>query len=484
MACASSLAGVGAQISAVLGAQWGDEGKGKLVDILSAKVDICARFNGGANAGHTLVVEGRKYAFHLLPCGIIHHTCKNFIGNGVVLHIPAFLKELEQLKDTPFEGALARLFICSRASLLFDLHMMIDGLLEERRSHKAIGTTKRGIGPCYSTKMLRNGLRVGDLLHFDDEFVPKFKDLLHWAQASYPESNELKEYPLEAELDRYRGYIDLLKAQIVDGPSWLHGRIAAGDKILAEGANAVLLDIDFGTYPYVTSSSPMAGGICTGLGLAPREVAKGSIIGVVKAYLTRVGNGAFPTECTSPEGGQSIYAAEANNETAEFFPGFLEAQDEIRKGKSMSSRQGQYVGDFMRDLGFEWGTTTGRPRRCGWIDIPLLQYGNILNGYTSINITKLDVLSGMKEVKIGAAYEVNGRTLMPGEIPENNSDLERVTVKYETFPGWSQDITQCTTWGSLPIEARAFVERIEALAGVPVSWVGVGPGREAMFLKA
>jgi adenylosuccinate synthase len=291
-------------------------------------------------------------------------------------------------------------------------------------------------------------------------------------------------YPVEAEIRQYREYASLLGRQIVDGVSWIHRRISSGKHILAEGANAALLDIDFGTYPFVTSAPTTAGGICTGLGVPPSSVK--CIIGVVKAFLTRVGNGPFPTECTSPDcpDDQGI---SVNPEEADFFDGWLAKQDEIRaKGVGhgpQPPRTGQFVGDFFRDIGYEYGTTTGRPRRCGWLDIPLTKFAAIVNGYASINITKLDCLSGLKTVKIGVAYELNGRKLELGEFPSHLPSLKSVKVEYLEMPGWSEDITKCTAYAQLPDSAKAYVDKIEQLLGVPVSWVGVGPDREAMFLK-
>ncbi|CAD7931637.1 unnamed protein product [Amoebophrya sp. A25] len=418
----------------VLGAQWGDEGKGKLVDILAGQADICCRFNGGANAGHTLVVDGQKYAFHLLPCGMINKSCLNLVGNGVVVHIPTMLKELDALKAFD-PNALNRLVLSSRASLLLDVHQEIDGLLEAEKAGSAIGTTKRGIGPCYSTKILRNGLRLADLLHFETAFKPKLSELAAYCKAHYS-----VDINLEAEFEKYREYAELLKDRIQDTVAILRDYSLAGKNILAEGANAAMLDIDFGTYPYVTSSNTTIGGALTGLGVPPQKIK--SIVGVVKAYTTRVGGGPFPTELE-----------DAN-------------------------------GEHLSRVGHEFGTTTGRPRRCGWLDIPLVQYSHTVNGFTSMNITKLDVLTGLEKLRIGVQYKekTTGKPIPEGSFPAHLDDLAAVEVVYEELPGWTEDIASVRSFEALPAAAQKYLKRVEELCKVPISWVGVGPGREDMFL--
>jgi adenylosuccinate synthase len=414
----------------VLGAQWGDEGKGKLVDILAQKYDIVARFNGGANAGHTLKVDGKKFAFHLLPCGMLYKDKINVIGNGVVLHVPTLFKELDNLTAAglPING----LRISDRAHLLFDFHTVIDGRMENSRGGSAIGTTKRGIGPCYTSKATRNGIRVGELYNDWEHFVARHTALCKDLQAQFG-----FEYDIAEEQTRFKEYKEKLRPMIIDSVHYLNSELASGKRLLAEGANAALLDLDFGTYPYVTSSSTAAGGIATGLGIPPHKIQ--CHIGIVKAYTTRVGAGPFPTE--------------------------LEDEN----------------GKHMRAVGTEFGTTTGRPRRCGWLDIPVLHYSNFLNGYSSINITKLDVLTGLKELKIGVSYSIDGKVLRKGQMPSTLIDLGKVKVQYETLPGWSQDISKCTSYAQLPKEATAYLKRIEELTELPVSWIGVGPGREAML---
>eukprot|EP00744_Colponema_vietnamica_P000654 GILI01001149.1.p2 GENE.GILI01001149.1~~GILI01001149.1.p2 ORF type:complete len:459 (+),score=163.85 GILI01001149.1:42-1379(+) len=427
--------GLNSRVCAVLGSQWGDEGKGKLVDILAQQYDICARFNGGANAGHTLVVDGKKYAFHLLPCGMLYPNVKNLIGNGVVLHVPTMFKELEQLEKQGMDWR-QRLLISDRAHLLFDVHMKVDGMAEASNSKGTgtfLGTTKKGIGPCYSTKSLRTGLRVGDLLNFE-----RVKTQLPRIVAQFQKQFEF-EYDVNAEIEKYREYAETLRPMIVDGVQYINSSLKSGKRILAEGANAALLDIDFGTYPYVTSSNTTAAGVISGLGLAPSKL--DTIVGVVKAYTTRVGEGPFPTELL----------------------------DEI--------------GENLRRKGGEFGTTTGRPRRCGWLDIAVVRYAHTLNNFSSINITKLDVLSDLPEIKIAVGYSMNGVPLPEGSFPSSLEQLGKVQVQYETLKGWQCDISKVTKYADLPVEAKKYIERIEVLAGCPVSWIGVGPGREAMVLK-
>jgi len=431
------MSGEKSKVACVLGAQWGDEGKGKLVDLLAQKYEVVARFNGGANAGHTLVVDGKKYAFHLVPCGILIPGVMNVVGNGTVVHTPTLLKELAALDENKIDYK-GRLLISKRAHVLFDFHKMVDGAQEDRRGKKSIGTTKRGIGPCYATKMNRNGIRFAELLDFD-RFAERYTDLVKAMQRQYP--NTLAEYDFEAELEMYKtNYIPRIKEMIIDTIVYLNRAIKDGKRVLAEGANAAMLDIDFGTYPAVTSSNTTIGGIATGLGVANKLEA---CIGVVKAYTTRVGNGPFPTELL----------------------------------------EGHTVGDHLCSVGREYGTTTGRRRRCGWLDVPLLQYSTLLNGYTSINITKLDILNELAEIKIGVKYKVKKRTLEYGEMPSTMGELEQVEVEYETVPGWQSDISLCKSYEDLPQTCKDYLNRIEELVEVPISWIGVGPDRDQMLLK-
>uniref|UniRef100_A0A7S2PV52 Adenylosuccinate synthetase n=1 Tax=Zooxanthella nutricula TaxID=1333877 RepID=A0A7S2PV52_9DINO len=489
----------------VLGAQWGDEGKGKLVDILAQDAQVCARFNGGANAGHTLVVDGRKYAFHLMPCGIINRSCKNLIGNGVACHLPTLMKELEQLKEFD-PRAVERVFISTRTHLLVDSHQLIDGILEAEASSHSIGTTKRGIGPCYSSKSIRNGLRFADLLHFET-FEARLRELIKWSQKRFGEEGEadqpsqqllrkcLREYntrkafdpehgarggvgSLEEEIERYRQFSQMLRHQIVDSVTFIHEEIMRGNRVLVEGANAALLDIDFGTYPFVTSSNTTIGGVCTGLGVPPKVI--DNIVGVVKAYTTRVGNGPFPSELQNERQDLADFAGEYIGEALT-----IERKGDTRGPYGLSTGDVVKVGEMLQEVGHEYGTTTGRRRRCGWLDIPLVKYSAMVNGFHSISITKLDVLTGLKEIRIAVAYRSVDMTevrLPSGYFPSHLEDLKKVVCEYETVQGWKEDISKCRRFADLPAGAKRYVLRIQELVGVPVSSVGVGPDRNDVLV--
>ncbi|ETV73442.1 adenylosuccinate synthetase [Aphanomyces astaci] len=422
----------GPGVDVVLGAQWGDEGKGKLVDMLSQQYDIIVRVAGGANAGHTIVCNGKKYKFHLVPSGVLNEEAVCVIGNGVVVHLPSLLAELETLKAVGVDCA-GRVLISDRAHMVLDLHQEVDGLMENRRGRNKIGTTKKGIGPAYSSKMLRNGVRVGDLRYFDD-FADKLRAQVQFYKDNYPDL----ELDPEAEIEKYRKLREQILPITVDSIEYLNKSYISGKKILVEGANATMLDIDFGTYPYVTSSNPSIGSICTGGGISPNRI--NGIIGIVKAYCTRVGEGPFPTELFDT------------------------------------------VGHHLGSVGAEFGTTTGRPRRCGWLDIPQMKYSNLVNGFTDLNLTKLDVLTGLAEVKIGVAYWHKGVKL--SGMPSNLQVLEESTVQYETLPGWSEDISKCRTFDELPENAQKFVLRVEALLGTHIKWIGVGQDRTDVIERA
>jgi len=500
----ADVSGEDSRFCVILGAQWGDEGKGKLVDILAQNVQLCARFNGGANAGHTLVVDGKKYAFHLLPCGMINKACKNLIGNGVVVHIPTLMKELEALKEFD-PRAIERVFISTRAHILFDSHQIIDGILEAEQGTNSIGTTKRGIGPCYSSKAIRNGLRFGDLLHFD-EFERKVRELTAWSQKRFGQPREkdspaqlqlrqaLREYNtqyafdpengqkggvknIEEEIARYKKFAELLRSQIVDSVTLIHQDITLGCKVLVEGANAALLDIDFGTYPFVTSSNTTIGSVCTGLGVPPKKI--DTIIGVVKAYTTRVGHGPFPTELQNENQNLDDHLETYIGQAASYErKGHASGPYELKPGQQVK------VGEMLQEVGHEYGTTTGRRRRCGWLDLALVKYSAMVNGFDSINITKLDVLTGLKQIRIAIAYRNRQMTevrLPGGYFPSHLDDLKEVVCEYETMEGWSEDISKCTSWKELPLNAKKYVLRIQELLSIPVSWVGVGPDRSSML---
>jgi len=418
------------QVLAVLGSQWGDEGKGKVVDFISEKYDVTARFNGGANAGHTIVVGEKKFAFHLLPSGILHLSQECIIGNGCVVNLKALFKEIADVQAQGVDP-LKRLFISDRAHLVFDLHMIIDGLHEGELAEKKLGTTKKGIGPAYAEKFNRTGLRVGDLRD-----MASFESKLRRIHASAQKRFNLGNYNVEDEIKEHREFAQKVEPLIVDGVKWINEKYSAGKKILIEGANAAMLDIDFGTYPFVTSSNPTIGGCVTGLGLSANKIK--DVIGVVKAYTTRVGEGPFPTE----------------------------AKDKYGK-------------DLVR-IGHEFGTTTGRERRCGWFDAVVVIYSNMLNGYTALNLTKVDVLTGFDQIKIGVAYKFKGRT-ESSFFPAYLDDLNDVEVVYETMPGWTEDIGRAQKYSDLPENCRKYIERLEDLIGVPIEFIGVGAGRDALI---
>ncbi|KAG0759790.1 hypothetical protein G6F57_009050 [Rhizopus arrhizus] len=419
------------QISVVLGSQWGDEGKGKLSDILCAEADICARCAGGNNAGHTIVVNGIKYDFHMLPSGLINPNCIALIGHGVVVHLPSFFEEKEKLeaKGLDCEG---RLLLSDRAHLVFDLHQKIDGLKEVELGRGSIGTTGKGIGPTYSSKASRSGIRVHHLFQFE-EFSARFRSMVENKRKRYGNF----EYDVEGELERYKVLAERVKPYVVDTIPYLHEQIKAGKRILVEGANALMLDIDYGTYPFVTSSSTAIGGVCTGLGVPPSKISK--VVGVVKAYCTRVGGGPFPTE------------------------------------------QLNEIGEHLQTVGFEIGVTTGRKRRCGWLDLVVVNYSNMINGYTSFNLTKLDILDQLPTIKVAVAYHLDGKKLT--SFPADLDLLAKVEVEYVELPGWMTDISKCTKYEELPENAKKYISFIEQETGVPVEWIGVGAGREAMIHK-
>ena len=441
-------------VTVILGSQWGDEGKGKIVDLLSAGAEVVCRFQGGNNAGHTVVVDEKSFDFHLLPCGIINKNCISVIGNGVVVNLPQLFDELERNQllslstngktngadsgdshDTQSEW-MDRLYISNEAHLVFDVHQKADGLIEadlQADGKRQIGTTKKGIGPTYSTKALRMGIRMEDLIDNFELFEREFRHLVDYHKKQFINPSNLLD--TDKELEKYRKLADRIRPCVRDTRKFLNDSIKAGKKILIEGANGSMLDIDHGTYPYVTSSNCTIGGVCTGLGLPTTAV--GSIYGVVKAYCTRVGDGPFPTELHDD------------------------------------------TGIALQKLGQEVGVTTKRRRRCGWLDCVLLNYTNMLNDYTALALTKLDVLSTLDEIKIGTAYSLDGKIL--DSPPTNANKLSRVEVIYETLKGWKKDISGIRKFEDLPIEAQDYVRFIEKFVEVPVKWIGVGQERDAII---
>ncbi|XP_039593890.1 adenylosuccinate synthetase isozyme 2 [Polypterus senegalus] len=431
--------GVGNKVTVVLGAQWGDEGKGKVVDLLAQEADIVCRCQGGNNAGHTVVVDSVEYDFHLLPSGIINPKVTAFIGNGVVIHLPGLFEEAEKnlKKGKGLEGWEKRLIISDRAHIVFDFHQEVDSVQEQQRQQQAgknLGTTKKGIGPVYSAKAARSGLRICDLLSDFETFAERFKVLAKEYKSMYP----TLEVDVEGELSKLKVYVERVKPMVKDGVYFMYEALHGPPKnILVEGANAALLDIDFGTYPFVTSSNCTVGGVCTGLGMPPQNV--GEVYGVVKAYTTRVGIGAFPSE------------------------------------------QKNEIGDILQSRGKEVGVTTGRKRRCGWLDLVLLKYAHMINGFTALALTKLDILDVFQEIKVGVAYRLNNE-LIP-YFPANQEILNKVEVEYVTLPGWNTDTSSARTFEELPENAQKYVQFIEEHLDVPVKWIGVGKSRESMIQR-
>ncbi|CAF4867764.1 unnamed protein product [Pieris macdunnoughi] len=419
------------KVTVVLGAQWGDEGKGKVVDLLALNSDIVCRCQGGNNAGHTVVVDGKEFDFHLLPSGIINQKCTSVIGNGVVIHLPGLFEELKKNELKGMEGWQDRLIISDRAHLVFDVHQQVDGLQEAEKGKNSLGTTKKGIGPTYSSKATRNGIRIGDLLGDFTMFEEKFRTLAETYKRMFPSL----EVDIEGELIKYKEYAEKIRPLVKDTVTYLHKEISSGSKVLVEGANAAMLDIDFGTYPYVTSSNCSIGGVCTGLGLPPKLI--GEVLGVVKAYTTRVGDGPFPTEL--------------HDET----------------------------GRLLQDRGHEYGVTTKRLRRCGWLDLVVVKYTATVNGYTSLCLTKLDILDTLEEIKVGVAYKLNGKKLdyFPSSMPE----LSSVEVEYITVPGWKCSTAAIRELKHLPAQAHHYVNIIQEYLQIPVKFIGVGQGRESVI---
>lgn len=423
------------QVCVVLGTQWGDEGKGKLVDILAQEYEIVARAQGGANAGHTIYDdEGNKYKLHLIPSGILNPKATCVIGNGVVVHLPGLWDEIRGMKERGI-SVEGRLLISDRAHMLFDLHKEIDGAREAELAGtgKQIGTTKRGIGPAYASKATRNGIRVGDL-NRPEQFAEKLRKLALDGSQRF----DGFEYDVEADIAYYQEMAATVRPYITDTVHQINEWYDEGRKILIEGANATMLDLDFGTYPYVTSSNPSIGGVITGLGIAPNKL--GAVIGVAKAYTTRVGAGPYPTEIFGD------------------------------------------LAEVLREVGAEYGTTTGRPRRIGWLDMVALKFASRINGLTHLNLTKLDVLSDLEEIKVGVAYRTPEGALLH-TVPEDLELLEKCEVVYETLPGWKQDISKVRQWEDLPEAARSYVRWVEMDLGVHCKWIGVGPGRDAVVVK-
>ena len=419
------------KVDVLLGLQWGDEGKGKIVDVLTPKYNVIARFQGGPNAGHTLEFEGIKHVLHTIPSGIFRKNAVNVVGNGVVIDPIIFKREITALDKLNVDVS-ETLKISKKAHLILPTHRLLDAASEAAKGHSKIGSTLKGIGPTYMDKTGRNGLRVGDFL--TDRFKEKYnflKEKHHQMLAQFGAEGVSEE--MEAEW--FESMETLKRFELIDSEQYINNKLNNGEPILAEGAQGSLLDIDFGSYPFVTSSNTVCAGACTGLGIAPNRI--GNVIGIFKAYCTRVGSGPFPTELF----------------------------DE--------------TGDKLCDIGREYGSTTGRRRRCGWLDIPALKYAIMINGVTELNMMKTDVLDSFDTIKVCTAYKVNGELTdqMPFDLTET------VEPVYTELKGWSTDLTSLSNGDSLPTEVRDYISFIEKATGVPISVVSVGPDREQTLFQ-
>jgi adenylosuccinate synthase len=417
----------------LVGAQWGDEGKGKATDLLGDRVDYVVRYQGGNNAGHTVVIGDKKFALHLLPSGILTPGCTPVIGNGVVVDLEVLFREIDGLNEKGVDTS--KLLISANAHIITPYHVTVDKVSERFLGKRAIGTTGRGIGPTYGDKIGRLGIRVQDL------FDPSI--LAQKVEGALTQKNELlvKVYNRAAikpkdVVEHLLSFADRLRPMVSDTSLILNQALDAGKTVLLEGGQGTLLDVDHGTYPFVTSSNPIAGGASTGSGIGPTRIK--SVIGILKAYTTRVGSGPFPTELFDK------------------------------------------WGEYLRDQGGEFGTTTGRERRCGWFDAPIARYATRVNGLTDIFLTKLDVLTGIKEIPVCVAYEVDGKRVE--EVPVSQTDFHHAKPIYEIYPGWDEDITSAKKLSDLPENARNYVAALEKLSGTRISAIGVGPERNATIV--
>lgn len=414
----------------VVGTQWGDEGKGKYIDILSGDSDYVVRYSGGNNAGHTIVYEGTKYAFHLIPSGMLRKGKTCIIANGVVIDPAVLIREIESLKNQGIETA--ELLISDRAHAIMPWHIVMDNLQENMRGSEALGTTKRGIGPAYADKADRSGIRMGDLMD-PEYFKEKVYTNIKIKNAIIEKVYEGTPIDPEKTINEYLGYAEKLRPYITDVNSIIHRALEESKVVLFEGAQATFLDLDFGTYPYVTSSNPISGGVCIGAGVGPRMITE--VLGVMKAYTSRVGLGPFATE--------------QNNE----------------------------IGDTIRELGHEYGTTTGRPRRCGWLDLVMLKYSARINGLTGLCINHIDTIGKLDSIKLCVNYKLNGKII--DYYPSSLKELALCEPVYEEFESWQGlDISRVKRFEMLPEPAKQYICRIEKITGVPIKYIGVGPGRE------
>lgn len=419
-------------VNVVVGGFYGDEGKGKIIDYLASDADITVRYSGGNNAGHTIIVDGIKFAFHLIPSGILNKNTKAVIGNGVVVDPKVLIEEMEMIKANGY--SVENLCISNKAHVIMPYHIAMDRLLEELRGNQKIGTTARGIGPTYCDKYERTGIRIGDLL--SPKFEEKVRDNVERKNAIFRLYGK-EEFDSEEIIKEYKQYAEILKPYIMDTVNLIHKAIEEGKNILCEGAQATLLDIDHGSYPFVTSSSPCVGGVCTGTGIGARYI--NEVYGVVKAYSSRVGEGPYITE--------------QNNE----------------------------MGDTIRELGHEYGTTTKRPRRCGWLDAVALKYAVMINGLTGIAINHLDTIGKLDKIKLCVAYKHNGEVNM--DFSTEQEYIDNSEAVYEEFDGNFGDISNIKSRKELPENAKKYLNRIEELVGCPIKFIGTGAGRENMIVE-
>ncbi|MCJ7827228.1 MAG: adenylosuccinate synthase [Demequinaceae bacterium] len=417
-----------------VGAQWGDEGKGKATDVLGSRVDYVVKFNGGNNAGHTVVIDGEKYALHLLPSGILTPGCTPVIGNGVVIDLGVLFEEIDALESRGVDTS--RLLVSSTAHIITSYHRTIDNISERFLGKRKIGPTGRGIGPAYADKINRVGVRVGDL--FDENLLrEKIEGALDQKNHLLVKVYNRRAIDIDEVVEELLTHAERLRPMVTDTALVLNEALGSGKIVVLEGGQATMLDVDHGTYPFVTSSSATAGGACTGSGIGPTKIDR--VVGVAKAYITRVGEGPMPTELLNEEG------------------------------------------ERLRTVGGEFGTTTGRPRRCGWYDAVVARYSTRINGLTDIVLTKLDVLTGLKKIPVCVAYDVEGVRYQ--DLPVDQHAFGVAIPVYEEFEGWSEDITGAREFGDLPKAAQRYVLALEKASGCRVSAVGVGPGREALIVR-
>ena len=419
-------------VDVVLGAFYGDEGKGKIIDYLSKDAKYAVRFSGGNNAGHTIEVDGKKFAFHLIPSGVLNKETKAILGNGVVIDPKVLIDEISNLKENGYK--VDNLYISDKAHLILPYHIELDGMLEDIRKERKIGTTKRGIGPAYCDKFERCGIRMEDFI--SDNFKSYLKTNIDNKNIIL-KAYGYKEIDFESTYKEYKEYAKILKPYICDTTKMLHKALKNNEKILCEGAQATLLDIDFGTYPYVTSSNPTIGGVCTGTGIGAKYIK--NVYGVIKAYSSRVGEGPYVTELKND------------------------------------------IGDKIRELGHEYGTTTKRPRRCGWLDIVALNYAIMLNGLTGICMNHLDTIGKLDKIKLCVAYEIDGKR--EEYFTTNEHLLSKAKPIYEEFDGNFGDISNCKTYDELPINAKKYIDRIEELTNTKIKFIGTGAGRENIIIR-